>query len=98
MEKEWQRLDTARRAVKRSGFTADNHGQLFRAAHDIKGKAETFGFPLAAPVADSLCRLIEHTPEPERIPMALSTSMWTGSAPSCARMRAATPSAPRGAS
>ncbi len=32
---------------------------LFRAAHDIKGQAATLGFPLAAAVADSLCRLIE---------------------------------------
>jgi HPt (histidine-containing phosphotransfer) domain-containing protein len=71
MEKEWHRLDTARRAVKKSGFTTHNHDQLFRAAHDIKGEAETFGYPLAGPVAESLCRLIEHTPEPARIPMAL---------------------------
>jgi chemotaxis protein histidine kinase CheA len=71
MANEWQRLDTARLAVKKSGFTADNHDQLFRAAHDIKGEAATFGFPWVAALADSLCRLVEHTPEATRIPFTL---------------------------
>jgi chemotaxis protein histidine kinase CheA len=44
---------------------------LFRAAHDIKGQAATFGFPMVAPVADSLCRLIEHIPDIARLPMPL---------------------------
>ena len=47
---------------------------LFRAAHDIKGEASTFGFPAVAGVAESLCRLIEHTPDMQRIPLTLSTS------------------------
>ncbi|MGC3956684.1 MAG: Hpt domain-containing protein [Verrucomicrobiota bacterium] len=37
--------------------------ELFHAAHDIKGDAATFGYPSAAPIAESLCRLIEHTPD-----------------------------------
>jgi len=41
---------------------------LFRAAHDIKGEAATFGFPLIEPVAASLCRLIEHSPDLARVP------------------------------
>jgi HPt (histidine-containing phosphotransfer) domain-containing protein len=44
---------------------------LFRAAHDIKGEAATFGYPLVAPVADSLCRLIEHTPGVTHLPLRL---------------------------
>ena len=44
---------------------------LFRAAHDIKGEAATFGYPLVAPVADSLCRLIEHTPDLAQLPLRL---------------------------
>ena len=44
---------------------------LFLAAHDIKGDAATFGYPEVAPAADSLCRLIEHTPDMTRIPLAL---------------------------
>jgi hypothetical protein len=44
---------------------------LFHAAHDIKGEAATFGFPAVAAPANSLCRLIEHTPDVTRIPMSL---------------------------
>jgi chemotaxis protein histidine kinase CheA len=71
MEQECVRLDTARNAIKASGITAGNRDVLFRAAHDIKGQSATFGFPQVAPVADSLCRLIEHTPEIERLPLRL---------------------------
>jgi chemotaxis protein histidine kinase CheA len=71
MEQEVVRLDTARHAVRASGFNQGTRDALFLAAHDIKGQATTFGFPLVTPVADSLCRLIEHTPEMERIPMGL---------------------------
>jgi HPt (histidine-containing phosphotransfer) domain-containing protein len=71
MNQECARLDAARHAVKASGVTAGNRDVLFRAAHDIKGQAATFGYPLVAPVADSLCRLIEHTPEVARLPLRL---------------------------
>jgi len=71
MERDLARLDEMRRAVKDNGFTGANRDAFFRAAHDIKGEAATFGYPQAAPVADSLCRLIEHCPEPARIPMML---------------------------
>ena len=71
MEHECVRLDTARNAVRASGFNQGTRDALFLAAHDIKGQAATFGFPLVMPVADSLCRLIEHTPEMKRIPMGL---------------------------
>ena len=71
METECERLIQARQTLKRVGVNATTRDELFRAAHDIKGEAETFGFPLAGHVADSLCRLIEHSPEFERIPSAL---------------------------
>jgi HPt (histidine-containing phosphotransfer) domain-containing protein len=71
MDTECERLDQARRNVAASGFTADNKDTLFRAAHDIKGEAATFGFPLVAWAADSLCRLLEHTPDANRIPLKL---------------------------
>ena len=44
---------------------------LFLAAHDIKGEAATFGYPAVAAAADSLCRLIEYTPDATRIPLKL---------------------------
>jgi HPt (histidine-containing phosphotransfer) domain-containing protein len=71
MDLECGRLDAARRRAKESGLSKQDCEDLFRAAHDIKGQAETFGFPAITPVAESLCRLIEHTPDPARIPFAL---------------------------
>ena len=71
MESECQRLDTARHAVISGGFTEANKEALFHAAHDIKGEAATFGYPLVAAAADSLCRLVEHSPDVMRIPLKL---------------------------
>ena len=71
MDTECERLDQARRNVAAGGFSAENKDALFRAAHDIKGEAATFGFPLVAWAADSLCRLLEHTPDANRIPLKL---------------------------
>jgi HPt (histidine-containing phosphotransfer) domain-containing protein len=71
MESECDRLEAARQDVQRDGFTQKTHEVLFHAAHDIKGEAGTFGYPAVAGVADSLCRLIEHTPDMQRIPLPL---------------------------
>jgi HPt (histidine-containing phosphotransfer) domain-containing protein len=71
MNEECEQLDEVRQKVKAEGFAQETRDTLFRAAHDIKGEAATFGFPLAAPPADSLCRLIEHTPDTARIPIEL---------------------------
>src|SRR5580658_6437944 len=71
MEAECVRLEAARQDVKREGFTEKTHDALFRAAHDIKGEASTFGYPEVAGVAESLCRLLEHTPEKTNIPRKL---------------------------
>jgi HPt (histidine-containing phosphotransfer) domain-containing protein len=71
MHAECERLEAARQNVARLGLIEQAHEELFRAAHDIKGEAATFGFPALAGVADSLCRLLEHTPDAARIPLAL---------------------------
>ncbi len=72
MQAECERLEAARRDVGHLGFNEVTHGALFRAAHDIKGEAATFGYPQAAGVVESLCRLLEHTtPDMQRIPVAL---------------------------
>ena len=71
MESECDRLDKARQAISKGGFSKVNRDALFHAAHDIKGEAATFGFPLVASAADSLCRLIEYTPDVTRIPIKL---------------------------
>ena len=71
MVSECERLDAARHQIKAGGFNKDTRDSLFHAAHDIKGEAATFGFPDVAASAESLCRLIEHTPDATRIPLAL---------------------------
>jgi chemotaxis protein histidine kinase CheA len=71
MQSECERLETARLNVMRQGFTAKTQEALFRAAHDIKGEAATFGYPSVAGIAESLCRLIEHTPNSAKIPLSL---------------------------
>ena len=71
MHIECERLETARQEVARQGFTEKTHGELFRAAHDIKGEAATFGYPAVVGAAESLCRLLDHTPDRARIPLAL---------------------------
>jgi len=71
MNAECDRLEAARQDLKRSGFTEKTHEALFRAAHDIKGEASTFGYPAIGSIAESLCRLVEHAPEITKIPIAL---------------------------
>lgn len=71
MESECDRLDGARNAVNKTGVTKATIEALFHAAHDIKGEVATFGFPAVAGAADSLCRLIEYTPNMTHIPLQL---------------------------
>lgn len=71
MNEECDRLGAARREVKASGLTEENRAVLLRAAYDIKGTAQTLGFRETMPVADSLCRLLEHTPDVTRISLEL---------------------------
>src|ERR1035437_1437720 len=71
MDTECERLDKARRDIAAGGFTEASKNDLFHAAHDIKGQAATFGFPLVALAADSLCRLIEYSSDVTRIPVKL---------------------------
>ena len=68
---EADRLSAAHAMVQEHGFTEHNSEELFRAAHDIKGDAATFGYPSAAAVAESLCRVIEHAPDLDNVPPEL---------------------------
>jgi len=71
MAKDCKKLDAVRNEIKANGLNENNHEALFRAADDVKGNARTLGFPEAAPAANSLCRLLEHTPDFQRISVAL---------------------------
>lgn len=70
---ESDRLSAAYAAVLEHGFTDATRDELFRAAHDVKGDAATFGFPSAGAAAESLCRIIEHSPELSKVPIELVT-------------------------
>jgi HPt (histidine-containing phosphotransfer) domain-containing protein len=74
--KNWMTIESARlaaayAAVLENGFSDVTSEELFRAAHDIKGDAATFGFPSAAAAAESLCRIIEHAPALGDVPPQL---------------------------
>ena len=71
MRVEADRLAAAHAAVVNNGFTKLTREELFRAAHDIKGDAATFGFPSAGATAESLCRIIEHAPDLGKVPAQL---------------------------
>lgn len=60
---DWIAADVAALAEACDGFKADTGAErrdaLFRAGHDLRGQALTFGFPLVARVAASLCKLLD---------------------------------------
>jgi chemotaxis protein histidine kinase CheA len=73
--KSWMRSECDRLVTAHAKF-ADNadamaRGELFRAAHDVKGDASTFGFPAAGVAAESLCRILEHAPDLDALPAGL---------------------------
>jgi len=71
MRIEADRLSAAHAAILKDGFTDATCEELFRAAHDIKGDAATFGYPSAGAAAASLCRIIEHAPNLDQVPSDL---------------------------
>jgi chemotaxis protein histidine kinase CheA len=71
MRIESDRLAAAYAAILKHGFNHASREELFRAAHDIKGDAATFGFPSAGAAAESLCRIIEHAPDLAHVPTQL---------------------------
>jgi Hpt domain-containing protein len=68
---ETDRLAAAHAAILKDGFTNFAREELFRATHDVKGDAATFGFPSAGAAAESLCRIIEHAPDLDGVPSDL---------------------------
>lgn len=71
MATECERLATAHAVILKNGYTTQTREEFFRAAHDVKGDSATFGFPIAAAAAESLCRIIEHAPNLEQVPADL---------------------------
>lgn len=71
MQEEADRLRAARDELQRHGFTRARLDRLFTAAHDIRGQAATYDFPIAGDIAAMLCTLIDLAPAPARIPAAV---------------------------
>jgi chemotaxis protein histidine kinase CheA len=65
-----KKLTDARARYSQTRDDASRHA-LLRAAHDIKGQAPTFNYPLIARVAGTLSRLIGELPPAAAIPVAL---------------------------
>ncbi|CAA7627255.1 conserved hypothetical protein [Candidatus Terasakiella magnetica] len=59
----WARADLVRLAASLEQALADDGkshlNELFSIAHDMKGQAATFGYPLISHLGNHLCRLIE---------------------------------------
>ena len=64
------RLAEAQQAYAKQS-DAETLGDLYRAAHDLKGQATTFDFPLVSRVASSLCKLTDEANSGLPLPLLL---------------------------
>lgn len=59
----WINADIAKLVETRDRFaktrSAETRDDLYRAGHDLRGQALTFGYPLVARMASSLCKLLD---------------------------------------
>ena len=71
----WAQDDVRKLVAAREAFAADpdqaTRAGLLRAAHDMKGQAATFNYPLIARVAGSLSRLIHDLPKSAEVSLGL---------------------------
>ena len=72
---DWIAQDVKTLTAARARYAATPDGEaraaLLRAAHDIKGQAPTYNYPLIARVAASLSRMIGELPDAAAIPLTL---------------------------
>jgi chemotaxis protein histidine kinase CheA len=71
MQDECRRLEGLCRKVEAEPSGAQPLEDLFRAAHDVKGEAATFGFLAVARITASLCLLLGSAPDRARVPFPL---------------------------
>ncbi len=69
MQGESDRLNKIRLEITQEGYTAERLDQLFTCAHDIKGQAPTYGYPVAGIIGKLLADLIEKAPAGVQIPL-----------------------------
>lgn len=74
----WLAMDISTLANSFAAFTKDrnatNAAALFRAAHDLRGQAQTFEYPLIARIAASLAKLMDGLQSWEVAPLPLVTA------------------------
>lgn len=63
MRDEATKLEAGREIFRKAPTEEDSQQALYRAAHDIRGQGKTFGYPIAAEIADGLCDLIDGADE-----------------------------------
>ena len=72
---DWLAVDVAKLGSCRDAYakapSAATREELFRAAHDLKGQADTFEYPMIARVSASLTRLIDMTNAATDVPLGL---------------------------
>ena len=74
--KDWIRIDLDRLYHARQAFLDNSQskqciGDLHRAAHDLKGLGQTYGFPTVSVIADTLCKAISRALENGALPQEL---------------------------
>lgn len=72
MSNETNELTDAYDTIRAEGLTKANLETLYQAVHNMKGQALTLGYPLVGSVASSFCRLLEHVPSPDKLPLSLT--------------------------
>ena len=71
MQKESDRLNDVRLELADKGYTSERLDRLFTCAHDIKGQAATYGYPVAGIIGKLLADLLERAPEGTQVPLAV---------------------------
>ncbi|HLL27761.1 MAG TPA: Hpt domain-containing protein [Xanthobacteraceae bacterium] len=74
MSAECDALEAARNEMRAAGLSKPVLKKIGDAAHEIKGHAAVLGFPLAGRIANSLCRLLNHAPQPGLVPITVIES------------------------
>ena len=71
MGAECKALEAARNELAKNGPSKPAIRKVFDAAHEVKGQAAVLGFPLAGRIAAILCRLLNHAPNAQLVPLIL---------------------------
>jgi chemotaxis protein histidine kinase CheA len=71
MQQEVDVLVAAREALTEAAPSSRGIDPLYRASHDLRGQAATFGYPLAGEIASNLCNYLDATAAPASVSMDL---------------------------